>query len=137
MIVLSWGSRNSYILTIRAFPANMTHSPNVGSMLANFADVGLTLKHHWVNVSLDKNLVISSVAEIKAVNLYRRPTLDRPAHAHFAVGWIFKIQKVPSEPVCYITCCLTKFCLWACVFSFCAPHLLVKSLTSIAFSALY
>ena len=40
-----------HILTMRAFPANTAHSPNVGLMLANVVDVSLTLKQHWVNVS--------------------------------------------------------------------------------------
>ena len=57
------------ILTVTAFQANMAHSPNVGLMLANVANVGLTLKQHWVNVSLELYLVISSVPNINAVNL--------------------------------------------------------------------
>ena len=31
---------------MRAFPVNTVHSPNVGLMLANVADVRLTLKQH-------------------------------------------------------------------------------------------
>ena len=42
----------SSILTVRAFPVNTSHSPNVGLMSANVADVGLTLKQHWANFSL-------------------------------------------------------------------------------------
>ena len=37
----------------KAFPANTAHSPNVGLMSATGADVGLTLKQHWVNLSLE------------------------------------------------------------------------------------
>ena len=35
---------------MRALPANMAHPPDIGLMLANVADVGLTLKQHWINV---------------------------------------------------------------------------------------
>ena len=38
-------------MTVRAFPANMAHSLNVGLMSTNVADVGLTLKQHWANFS--------------------------------------------------------------------------------------
>ena len=41
------------ILTVRAFPANTAHSPNVGLMSTNVAVVGLTLKQHRVNFSLE------------------------------------------------------------------------------------
>ena len=41
------------VLTVRAFPANTAHSPNVGLMSANVADVDLTLKQHWANLSLE------------------------------------------------------------------------------------
>ena len=34
---------DSRILTVRAFPANTAHSPNVDLMSVNVADVGLTL----------------------------------------------------------------------------------------------
>ena len=43
----------SSILTVKAFPTNTAHSPNVGLMSANVADVGLTLKQHWANFSLE------------------------------------------------------------------------------------
>ena len=63
---------------------------------ASVADVGLTLKQHWVNV-------ISLVADINAVNLYSigycRPTRDRPTHARFTVEWIFK--HVLEKKVCF------------------------------------
>ena len=48
-----WKQLTSSILTVRAFPANRAHSPNVGLMSANVADVGLTLKQHWANFSLE------------------------------------------------------------------------------------
>ena len=57
-------------LTVRAFPANTAHSPNVGLMSVNVADVGLTLKQHWANFSLEYYLVISSVVDINAVKVY-------------------------------------------------------------------
>ena len=61
---------------------------------ASIADVGLTLKQHWVYVSFEKYLVISLAADINAVNLYSicycRPTRDRPTYARFAVEWILK-----------------------------------------------
>ena len=44
---------NSRILPVRAFPANTAHSPNVGLMSVNVADVGLTLKQLWANYSLE------------------------------------------------------------------------------------
>ena len=65
-----WKQLTSIILTVRAFPANRAHSPNVGLMSANVADVGLTLKQHWANFSLEYYLVISSVADINAVKEY-------------------------------------------------------------------
>ena len=56
---------------------------------ASVADVGLTLKQHWVNVSFELYLGISLVADINAVNLYSirycRPTRDRPKQARSAV----------------------------------------------------
>ena len=64
---------------------------------ASGADVRLTLKQHWVNVSFEWYLVISLVAGINAVNLYFisycRPIGDRPTHARFAVEWIFNQKK--------------------------------------------
>ena len=48
-----WKQLTSSILTVRALPANTAHSPNVGLMSANVADVGLTLKQHWANFSLE------------------------------------------------------------------------------------
>ena len=48
-----WKQLTSSILTVRAFPANTAHSPTVGLMLANVTDVGLTLKQHWANFSLE------------------------------------------------------------------------------------
>ena len=48
-----WKQLNSSILTVRALPANTAHSPNVGLMSANVADLGLTLKQHWANFSLE------------------------------------------------------------------------------------
>ena len=85
------------ILPVRAFPANTANSPNVGLMLANVADVSLTLKQHWVNVSsLEYYLVISTVTDNNAVNMYCigycSPTLDHPTHAYLAAVWIFKCQ---------------------------------------------
>ena len=67
-----WKQLSTSILTVRAFPTNTAHSPNVGLMSANVADVGLTLKQHWANFSLEKYLVISSVADINinAVKVY-------------------------------------------------------------------
>ena len=65
-----WKQLASNILTVKAFPANTAHSPNVGLMSANVADVGLTLKQHWTNFSLEQYLVISSVADINAVKVY-------------------------------------------------------------------
>ena len=47
-----WKQLTSSILTVRAFPANTAHSPNVDLLSANVADVGLTLKQHWANFSL-------------------------------------------------------------------------------------
>ena len=59
---------------------------NVGQRLRRWP----TLKQHWINVSFENYLVIGSVADINAVSLYSIgscwPTLDRPTHAHFAVG---------------------------------------------------
>ena len=46
----------------------MAQSANVGLMLANVTDVGLTLKQHWADFSLEWYLVISSVADINDVN---------------------------------------------------------------------
>ena len=65
-----WKQLTSSILTVRAFPANTAHSPNVGLMSANVADVGLTLKQHLANFSLEQYLVISSVADINDVKVY-------------------------------------------------------------------
>ena len=65
-----WKQLASSILTGKAFPANTAHSPNVGLLSANVADVGLTLKQHWTNFSLEQYLVISSVADINAVKVY-------------------------------------------------------------------
>ena len=65
-----WKQLSSSILTVRAFPDSTAYSPNVGLMLANVADVGLTLKQHWANFSLVWYLVISSVADINAVKVY-------------------------------------------------------------------
>ena len=49
---------NSSILTVRAFPANTAHSANIGLMSVSVADVGLTLKQHWANFSLNvKNTI--------------------------------------------------------------------------------
>ena len=48
-----WKQFTSSILTVRAFPANTAHSPNVALMSANVADVGLTLKQHLANFSLE------------------------------------------------------------------------------------
>ena len=47
-----WKQLTHSILTMRAFPTNTAHSPNVGLMSVNVADVGLTLKQHWANFSL-------------------------------------------------------------------------------------
>ena len=53
-------------------------------------------------VSFEKYLVISLVADINAVSLYSivycRPTRHRPTHARFAVEWIFK--HVLEKKVC-------------------------------------
>ena len=65
-----WKQLTSSILTVRAFPANTAYPLNVGLMSANVADVGLTLKQHWANFSLEYYLVISSVADINAVKVY-------------------------------------------------------------------
>ena len=65
-----WRQLTSSILTVRAFSANTAHSPDVGLMTANVADVGLTLKQHWANFLLEYYLVISSVAHINAVKVY-------------------------------------------------------------------
>ena len=65
-----WKQSTHRILTVRAFPANTAHSPNVGLMSVNVADVGLTLKQLWANVSLEWYLVISSVADINIVKVY-------------------------------------------------------------------
>ena len=59
---------------------------NVGLLLINVADVYLTLKQHWVNVSLESyRILISSVADFNVVNLYStgycRPTRDRPSQS--------------------------------------------------------
>ena len=35
----------------RGFAENTIHSPNAGLMLARRLRVGLTLTHHWVNIS--------------------------------------------------------------------------------------
>ena len=54
MVVSPWGSRNSWsscVLTVWAFPVNTAQSLNVGLMVANVADVCLTLKQHWINIS--------------------------------------------------------------------------------------
>ena len=56
-----WKQPTSSILTVRAIPADTAHSPNVGLMSSNVADVGLTLKQHWADFSLEWYLVISSV----------------------------------------------------------------------------
>ena len=37
----------------KSFPSQHAHSPNVGLMSANVADVGLTIKQHWANFSLE------------------------------------------------------------------------------------
>ena len=91
-----WKQLTSSILRVRAFQANTAHSPNVGLMSANVAyDVGLALKQHWADFSLEYDLVISSVADVNAVKVYSiglcTPTPDRPMHAHFAVVLIFNI----------------------------------------------
>ena len=65
-----WRQLTSSILTVRAFSANTAHSPNVGLMSANVADVGLTLKQNFANFSLEWYLVISSGADIIAVKVY-------------------------------------------------------------------
>ena len=65
--------------------------PILVQCLASVANVGVTLKQHWVDVSFEKYLVISLVANINAVDLYYicycRPTRDQPTHARFAVKW--------------------------------------------------
>ena len=58
------------LMAVRAFLANTAHSPNVGLMSANVADVGLTVKQHWASFSLEWYLVISSGADINAVKVY-------------------------------------------------------------------
>ena len=64
-----WEQLTHSILTVRAFPANTAHSPNVALMSANVADVGLTSKQHWANFSLELYIVISSFADINAVKV--------------------------------------------------------------------
>ena len=48
-----WKQLTSSILTVRAFQANTAHSQNVGLMSTNVADVGLRLKQHLANFSLE------------------------------------------------------------------------------------
>ena len=73
---------------------------------ASVADVGLTLKQHWVNV-------ISLVADINAVNPYSigycRPTRDRPTHARFTKKSLFVTSQeknclflLREEKKCYV-----------------------------------
>ena len=56
-----------------AFPQALYTPPMLIQCWASVADVGVTLKQHWVNVSIWKYLVISTVADIDAVNLWYVP----------------------------------------------------------------
>ena len=102
MTLPGWGQKVILLAIILVPPQTLYTPPLLVQCWASVADFGLTLKQHWVNVSFEKYLVISLVADINAVSLhsidYCRPTCHRPTHARFTVEWIFK--HVLEKKVC-------------------------------------